>query len=64
MGRDKSAKYHKTIKEQIYERLQGMLHIGESKRQTKAEGVIDDKIFSWSTYQSYHKHLNYFGTWV
>lgn len=65
MGR-KDKKYRKTLKEQMYEKLTDMLHAGEgsSKRAAKADGTSADKIFSYSTYQSYWKHSKYFATYV
>lgn len=65
MGRrDKS--YHKDIKEQMYDKLTGMLHAGEgtSKKEAIADGTDREKIFSYSTYQSYWKHCKYFANYI
>lgn len=65
MGRrDKS--YHKDLKEQLYDKLTGMLKAGEgvSKREAIANGTDGDKIFSYSTYESYRKHCKYFINYV
>lgn len=44
--------------------LDGKLAIGRSKFEDKKAGLIDDKIYSWSTYKSYLKHSIYFVQWV
>ncbi len=65
MGRrDKS--YHKDLKEQMYDKLTGMLHAGEgkSKKESIADGTDREKIFSFSTYQSYWKHCKYFANYI
>ncbi len=56
----------KTLHQQIYDRLTEKLHAGEgtSKVAAKADGTMQDKIFSYATYQSYKKHCNYFAKWV
>ena len=63
MGR-KNKKYQKTLHQQIYEKLTSMLSIGESKHQAKMDGTAIDKIFSFSTYQTYFKHCKYFEKWL
>lgn len=62
MARDRSKyiKPKKTLKEQAYQELVGMMAIGESKRQAKLNDDMKDKIFSKSTYQTYKKHIGYF----
>ena len=63
MGRrDKS--YSRDLKQQIHDRLTGMLAIGEGKKQAVADGTDRNKIFSYNTYQTYRKHCNYFATYV
>ena len=65
MGRrDKS--YHKDLKTQVYDKLTEMLKAGEgtSKREAINNGTDGDKIFSYSTYESYHKHCKYFVNYI
>ncbi len=65
MGRrDKS--YSKDLKQQMYDKLTGMLHSGEgtSKKEAIANGTDRDKIFSYSTYESYFKHCKYFANYI
>lgn len=63
MGRrDKS--YSKDLHQQAYDRLTGMQAFGESKKEAMANGTADDKIFSFSTYKTYWKHVKYFIKWV
>ena len=65
MGRrDKS--YSKDLKQQIYDKLTGMLHAGEgtSKKEAIADGTDREKIFSYSTYESYYKHCKYFANYI
>ena len=59
MGRRNKA-YHKDLHQQAYERLTSMQAFGESRKEAKANGTDKDKIFSFSTYQSYWKHTKYF----
>ena len=59
MGRRNKA-YHKDIHQQAYDRLTGMQAFGESKKQAVADGTEKDKIFSFSTYKAYWKHVKYF----
>ena len=65
MGR-RDKRYHKDLKEQIYDKLTGMLHAGEgtSKKDAIADGTAAEKIFSYSTYQSYWKHSKYFANYI
>lgn len=63
MGRrDKS--YSKDLHQQAYDRLIGMQAFGESKKEAMENGTADDKIFSFSTYKTYWKHIKYFLKWV
>ena len=59
MGRN-NKHYSKTLHQQAYNRLDSMKAFGESKRKEKLEGSIKNKIFSFNTYQTYSKHINYF----
>lgn len=65
MGRKNKA-YRKDLKEQMYEKLTGMLHAGEgtSKKDAIADGTDREKIFSYSTYESYFKHCKYFANYI
>ena len=60
MGRKDRAKYYKDLHQQAYDRLQGMMAVGESKKAAVANGTAKDKIFSFSTYKDYWKHIKYF----
>ena len=63
MGR-KDKTYSKDLHQQAYDRLNGMLAIGESKKEAIASGTDRDKIFSFDTYQTYWKHTKYFIKWI
>lgn len=65
MGR-KNKSYRKNLKEQIYDKLTDMLHAGEgtSKKKAIADGTDREKIFSYSTYESYYKHCKYFANYI
>ena len=45
---------------QIKQNLDSKLCIGQSKQMAKIAGIQRQGIYSWSTYQSYMKQLNYF----
>ena len=60
MGRNNS---NKSLKQQVKERLDSKLKIGESKYLAKLDGTHTDGIFSWDTYRSYLKHGCYFVKW-
>ena len=64
MGRKKGAAYYKDLHQQAYERLISMQAFGESKRDAVADGTASDKIFSFSTYKTYWKHVKYFVQWI
>ena len=49
---------------QVKKALDEKLAIGQSKHFDKLNGGIQDKIYSWSTYNSYMKHNNYFVKWA
>lgn len=65
MGRN-NKRYHKTLQDQAYERLKSMLVPGESKHQDKKNDpdATKEKIYSFSTYKTYKKHIGYFLSWV
>ena len=60
MGRKKP---NKSLIQQVKERLDAKLAIGESKYAAKREGTYTNYIFSWETYRSYLKHCCYFVKW-
>lgn len=49
-----------SLSKQIKDTLDEKLKIGESKQQDKILGISNKYIYSWDTYKSYMKHLNYF----
>ena len=57
-------KNKKSIVLQVQEALEAKLKIGYSKHQDKALGIADQHIYSWSTFQTYMKHCNYFTKWA
>ena len=59
MGRN-NRKYRKDLHQQAYEKLKQMLAIGESRSEGKKDGTARDRIYSFSTYKTYHKHIRYF----
>jgi len=65
MGR-RNRSYSKSLHQQAYDRLTGMLHEGEgtSKKEAIADGTAKNRIFSYSTYRTYWKHIKYFTVWV
>ena len=80
MGRN-NKKYHKSLHQQAYQKLQSMQSFGQSKHADRAAIRNDyvnnkdtlrisdsdptkDKIYSYSTYQSYWKHVKYFVKWI
>ena len=65
MGR-RNKSYSKDLKQQIYDKLTAMLHAGEgtSKKEAIADGTDREKIFSYSTYESYYKHCKYFANYI
>lgn len=64
MGRNNKKKYAKDLHQQAYEKLKGMIALGESKAAAKKIGAERDKIYSFATYQTYWKHIKYFLRWV
>ena len=63
MGR-KNKRYVKTLHQQAYETLNSMQAFGESKKEAMKNGTSSAKIFSFSTYNTYWKHIKYFIRWV
>ena len=63
MGR-KNKRYRKDLHQQAYEKLNSMQAAGQSKKEAIAAGTAKDKIFAYSTYDSYWKHIKYFLKWV
>ena len=61
MGRNKLGK---SLVQQVKEKLDSMLAIGQSKYLAKLNGTYRQFIFSWDTYRSYLKHCCYFVKWV
>ena len=59
MGR-KNKEYAKDLHQQAYDKLTGMLALGQSKREAAKNGGMQDKIFSANTYKTYWKHIKYF----
>ncbi len=63
MGRN-NKDYHKTLHQQAYDRLNSMIAFGESKRAALVKGETEGKIYSYATYKTYKKHINYFLRWI
>lgn len=61
MGRKKP---DKSLIQQVKEKFDSMLAIGQSKYLAKINGTHTKYIFSWDTYRSYLKHACYFVKWV
>lgn len=53
----------KSLVRQAQERLQACLAIGTSKHRDKQTGQTNGKIYSYSTYKTYLKHICYFTDW-
>lgn len=54
----------KSLHQQVHDKFQSMLAIGRSKHDDKAAGVIQNKIYSWSTYRCYRRHALYFIAYI
>ena len=63
MGR-KDKQYRLNIHQQARKKLEEMCAFGESKRAHKEAGTAKDKIFSFSTFETYKKHIDYFTDWM
>lgn len=66
MSKKSKAAYYRDLDQQVTDRLEKMLRAGEgtSKKDAIADGSVAEKIFSYSTYQSYKKHCLYFTKYV
>ena len=64
--RKKDGKSGRTLHQQAYDKLQKMQAFGDSKRLDKIENPEEfaRKIYSFSTYQTYFKHIKYFIKWL
>lgn len=62
----KDGRNSRTLHQQAYDKLQKMQAFGDSKRLDKLENPEDfaRKIYSFSTYQTYFKHIKYFIKWI
>ena len=62
----KDGKSGRTLHQQAYDKLQKMQAFGDSKRLDKLENPEEfaRKIYSFSTYQTYFKHIKYFIKWL
>ena len=65
MGR-RDKRFHKDLKQQVYNRLTDMLKAGKgtSKKEAILDGTDKDKIFSYNTYQTYHQQCKYFASYI
>ncbi len=59
MGRKNKA-FSKNLHQQAYDKLTGMQAFNESKKEAIEAGTDRGKIFSFSTYKTYWKHIKYF----
>ena len=64
MGRKSKTKYHKSLHQLAHERLGSMQAFGQSKHTDMLRGDTKDKIYSYSTYQTYKKHIGYYLRWL
>ena len=62
----KDGRNSRTLHQQAYDKLQKMQAFGDSKRLDKIENPEEfaRKIYSFSTYQTYFKHIKYFIKWI
>lgn len=66
MGHKKKNSDNRDLHQQAYDRLQRMQHFGDSKTEDKKydrehdTDTVSDKIYSFSTYKTYWKHIKYF----
>lgn len=58
------ARYKRTLRQQVEDRLRKMTAFGESKRAAKLDGTAGEKIFSIQTYKTYLKHCQYYADWL
>ena len=70
MGHKKKNSDGRDLHQQAYDRLKGMQHFGDSKTADKKydrdhdTDTVSGKIYSYSTYKTYWKHIKYFLKWV
>lgn len=70
MGHKKKNADSRDLHQQAYDRLKGMQHFGDSKSADKKydrdhdTDITSGKIYSYSTYKTYWKHVKYFLKWV
>lgn len=64
MGKKQKNKYYRDLKQQVYDRLTSMQAFGQKKSQDRITGLTADKIYSFSTYETYRKHCNYFVDYI
>lgn len=64
MGRSKKNQYHKSLHQQIHERLVAMQAFGDSRREDKRRGEDRGKIYSFSTYQTYRRAAMRFAKYI
>ena len=62
----KDGRNSRTLHQQAYDKLQKMQAFGDSKRLDKMEHPEEfaRKLYSFSTYQTYFKHIKYFFKWI
>lgn len=63
MGR-KNKTYRLSLHQQVYNRLTDMQAFGESKQLAKTDGSMQERIFSYSTYQSYYRACQSFVKYI
>ena len=64
MGRSKKKLYHKSLHQQIHERLVSLQAFGDSRRVDKKRGADRGKIYSFSTYQTYRRAAIRFAKYI
>ena len=64
MGRSKKNQYHKSLHQQIHERLVAMQAFGDSRREDKRRREDRGKIYSFSTYQTYRRAAMRFAKYI
>lgn len=63
MGR-RNKSYHRSLHEQVHDRLSDMWAGGESKRDDREYGYDHDRIYSESTYDTYKRQCGYFADYL
>lgn len=64
MGRKNREKYYRTLHQQAHEKLVQMQAFGDSRREDKKTGSDRNKIYSFATYQTYHRAVMRFVKYV